>query len=124
MVLISACLLGIRCRYDNKILKLKPYQQTIIKNLIKNNIVMPVCPEQLGGLATPRPLAKITKNKVMYAQGIDVTKNFEQGATQVVKLFKLFKIKTAYLKNRSPSCGKLGITTRKLQKLGIKIHFI
>jgi len=124
MVLISACLLGIRCRYDNKILKLEPSQKKIINNLIKHEVLIPVCPEQLGGLPTPRSPAKIIKNKVMNEQGIDVTQNFKNGAVQIVKLAKIFKIKTVYLKNSSPSCGKSGITTKNLRKLPVKIYHI
>lgn len=124
MILISACLLGIRCRYDNKILKLTPNQKKIVSNLIQHKILIPICPEQLGGLPTPRPPAFIKKNLVINQKGIDVTKNFTQGAAQVGKLVKLFKIKTAYLKNRSPSCGKTGIAANQLIKLGIKTYFI
>ena len=124
MILISACLLGIHCRYDNTILKLTRNQQKIVKNLLKNNIVIPVCSEQLGGLATPRPPAKIIKGRVITETGLDVTRNFYSGAKEVAKIAKLLKIKTIYLKNRSPSCGKYGITTKSLKKLNIRIHFI
>jgi len=124
MIFISACLLGIRCRYDNKILTLKANDQKLIRNLIKKQNIIPICPEQLGGLSTPRLRAKITNGKVRTENGIDVTNNFHKGAREVVKIVKLFGVKSAYLKSRSPSCGKNGITTQYLQKAKIKVYFI
>jgi uncharacterized protein YbbK (DUF523 family) len=124
MILMSACLLGIRCRYDNKILKLNRNHKRTINNLIKHNILIPVCPEQLGGLPTPRSPATVKNNKVINIKGVDVTTNFRRGAAQVLKLAKLYKVKTAYLKNHSPSCGKNGVTTQILKKLRIHTHFI
>lgn len=124
MVIVSTCLLGIRCRYDGKILHLEKENQKFINQLIKKEIVIPVCPEQLGGLSTPRSAAEIKNDRVVSADGVDVTKNFQDGAREVIKICTLFKIKTAYLKNRGPSCGKHGITTKYLKKAKIKLHFI
>jgi len=124
MILISACLLGIRCRYNNKILTLKANDQKLIRNLIKKQNIIPICPEQLGGLSTPRLPATINDDKVRTETGIDITRNFKLGAHEVVKIAKLFKVKTAYLKSHSPSCGKNGITTRYLKKAKVKVRFI
>ena len=131
MKLCSACLLGIKCRYDGKS---KPNQKVI--KLSGKEILIPVCPEQLGGLSTPREAAEIKGKKVMTKSGKDVTKNFERGAKEVLRLAKLFGTREAILKQRSPSCGcgkiydgtfsgKLikgdGITTSLLKRNRIKV---
>lgn len=131
IILCSACLLGIKCRYDGK----SKANKKIIE-LSKKEILIPVCPEQLGGLPTPRELAEQRGKKVITKSGKDVTKNFKMGAKQVLKLAKLFGIKKAILKQKSSSCGcgkiydgsftrKLikgdGVTTALLKGEGIKI---
>lgn len=100
MKLCSACLLGIKCRYDGKS---KPNKKVI--KLAKKEALIPVCPEQLGGLSTPREPAEQRKGKVITKSGKDVTENFKKGAREVLKLAKLLGIKEAILKQRSPSCG-------------------
>ena len=65
-ILISACLLGARCRYDG-VSKLQPW----ISDLAERHILVPVCPEQLGGLPTPRPPAEILDGKVINAEGAE-----------------------------------------------------
>ncbi|MBU2595789.1 DUF523 domain-containing protein [Patescibacteria group bacterium] len=100
MKIISACLLGIKCRYDGK----GKLNKKVIE-LSKKEILIPVCPEQLGGLSTPREPAEQKGKKVITKSRKDVTKNFKKGAREVLKLAKLFKIKEAILKQRSPSCG-------------------
>jgi len=131
IILCSACLLGIKCRYDGK----SKANKKIIE-LSKKEILIPVCPEQLGGLPTPREPAEQRGKKVITKSGKDVTKNFKMGAKQVLKLAKLFGIKKAILKQKSPSCGcgqiydgtfsdKVikgnGVTTALLKREGIKI---
>jgi len=96
----SACLLGIKCRYDGK----SKANKKVIQ-LSKNEILIPVCPEQLGGLPTPREAAEQKNKRVITRSGEDVTESFHRGAKQVLKLVKLFGIKEAILKQRSPSCG-------------------
>lgn len=73
--------------------------------MIKKESSIPVCPEQLGGLPTPREPAEQRGEKVITKSGRDVTENFVSGAKQVLKLAKLFGIKEAILKQGSPSCG-------------------
>ncbi len=129
--LCSACLLGIKCRYDNKS---KPNKKVI--KLSKKEVLIPVCPEQLGGLPTPRENSERQGKRVITASGKDETENFERGAREVSKLAKLFGIKEAIFKQRSPSCGcgkiydgtfsgKLikgdGVATALLKKNGIKV---
>lgn len=100
MKLCSACLLGIKCRYDGKN---KPDKKVI--KLAKKELLIPICPEQLGGLPTPREPAEQRKGKVITRSGKDVTKNFKKGAKEALKLARLSGIKEAILKQRSPSCG-------------------
>lgn len=99
-ILVSACLLGIDVKYDgtnNKNDKVLEY--------IKDKEVIPVCPEIMGGLSTPRIPSEIIGDKVINKEGVDVTNNFYKGAEETLKLCKLFNIKKAILKKKSPSCG-------------------
>ena len=100
MKLCSACLLGIKCRYDGKS---KPNKRVV--ELAKKETLIPICPEQLGGLPTPREATEQKGKRVITKSGKDVTKYFKKGARQVLKLAKLLGIKGAILKQRSPSCG-------------------
>ncbi|MBR6184717.1 MAG: DUF523 domain-containing protein [Clostridia bacterium] len=100
-LLVSACLLGLCCRYDGGS---KPCP-AVIAFADKNEIV-PVCPEQLGGLPTPRPPAEIQKNgRVMNREGQDVTAAYEKGAEEALRLCRMLHCEGAVLKARSPSCG-------------------
>ncbi len=128
-VMISACLLGITCRYDNK---KKPLQAAV--QLCKKGNIIPVCPEQLGGLSTPRSASGIEtgkgedvlngKSKVINKKGEDVTKEFIKGAEEVLKIAKIYGVKKFIAKSKSPSCG-LGITLKRIcvkgEVLNIKV---
>lgn len=99
-VLISGCLLGLDCRYDggnNYIEEIEKLKEAV--NLI------PVCPEQLGGLTTPRQPSEIREGNVISKTGADVTAEYEKGACEALKLAQLFGCTCAILKARSPSCG-------------------
>mgnify|MGYP001374528869 FL=1 len=99
-VLISACFLGVYCRYDGKNNSLKRLEELMDKyNLI------PVCPEIMGGLGIPREPAEIFEDKVVNSSGENVTEFFERGARETLKLARLYNSKCAILKERSPSCG-------------------
>jgi uncharacterized protein YbbK (DUF523 family) len=100
-ILVSACLLGLKVRYDGKE---KTNEELVEK--IKDYDFIPVCPEIFGGLSTPRVPAEIRENKVINKEGIDVTSNYNRGAEEVLKLAKKFNIKRVVLKSKSPSCGK------------------
>jgi len=100
MKLCSACLLGIRCRIDGAS---KPNKKVI--GLSKKEALVPVCPEQLAGLPTPREQTEIKGKQVVSKSGKDLTEIFEKGANETLKIAKLFDIKEAILKQRSPSCG-------------------
>lgn len=105
MFLVSACLAGINCKYNGG----NNYNEKVF-NLVKEGKAIPVCPEQLGGLTTPREPSEIkiidNKRYVINSEKIDLTKEFEKGAEEVLVLAKKLNIKKAILQTRSPSCGK------------------
>lgn len=130
-ILCSACLLGFNCRYDGRS---KPEKKVMA--LAAEKVLIPVCPEQLGGLPVPRVPSEILGNKVFSKDGVDVTKQFRRGARETLKLAELMGCETAILKQRSPSCGsgqiydgtfsgKLvagdGITSGLLKRRGINV---
>lgn len=100
MIIVSACLAGIRCRYDGK-----DNANEKVMDLVKKGNAIPVCPEQLGGLPTPRIPAEIIDDQVLNKKGINVTKNFVKGAQETLRLAKLANCTEAILKQGSPSCG-------------------
>ena len=114
MILISGCLVGMDCRYDGG----NERSDRLLESL-RGGFFLPLCPEQLGGLPTPRPKAEILggdghdvlakKARVLDEEGQDVTAPFIKGATETLKLVRLLGIKEAYLKGKSPSCGFGGI---------------
>lgn len=128
-ILVSACLLGVNCRFDGT----NAIQENLIKTY-QDKILIPVCPEQLGGLPTPRPKAEISRDNVIDVNGKDVTKEFKRGAEEALKIAKLLNIKRAVLKEKSPSCGVqfiykngrlidgIGITAKLLKEHGIEIY--
>ena len=137
IVLLSACLTGIKSRYDGH----HKLRKGLLRKLGKCPI-LPVCPEQLGGLSTPRSRAQIIggngsevlkgKARVVNAQGQDVTAQFIKGAKETLKIVRLNNIKKVIFKEGSPSCGTKrcirrekqsgpGVTTAILQKEGIEV---
>lgn len=105
MIFVSGCLVGINCKYDGG----NNYDERIF-NLVKEGKAIPICPEQLGGLKTPRNSAEIQEKdgirKVVTCEDEDVTNEYIRGAEEVLKLAKELDIKEAILQPRSPSCGK------------------
>lgn len=99
-ILVSACLLGVNCRYNGKGELVQE-----LKELMKEHHLIPVCPEQLGGLSTPRVPAEQVKGRVITQTGDDVTAQYEKGAVETAGLAQLFGCRCAVLKERSPSCG-------------------
>ena len=125
MILVSACLVGVRCRYDGE--RREVCEE--IRNLLESGeCLVPVCPEQLGGLPTPRPKNDLTwrraKPTVINEEGRDVTPEFLSGAEETLRIARLTGAKHAIFKSRSPSCGEDGITTRFLRKEGIEVEVI
>ncbi len=111
MKLISACLLGTKCAWDGQDI----YKSDKAMEFLNSETLIPVCPEQLGGLKTPRAPQEIQggsgedvldgKCKVLNMNGEDVTQEFITGAEETLKIVKLFHIEQFIGKSRSPSCG-------------------
>lgn len=99
-LLISACLVGVCCRYDGAA---KPHP--LIEALAKKHTLIPVCPEQLGGLCTPRPPAERQGDAVRTQAGVNVTAQYRKGAEESLKIYDAMGCEAAVLKERSPSCG-------------------
>jgi len=99
-ILVSGCLLGLNCRFDGK----NNYTKEI-DEFLQDYSVIPICPEIMGGLPTPRIGAERVADRVITADGRDVTEQFRKGAEEVLFLAKKYNVKKALLKLRSPSCG-------------------
>lgn len=99
-LMISACLMGIRCRYDGGAQRLD-----CLDELLEKHVLIPVCPEVMGGLSTPREPCEIARGRVISRVGADVTTAFRAGAQEAARLAKACGCTCALLKERSPSCG-------------------
>ena len=99
-VLVSACLLGVKCRYNAVCGMVDGLEE-----LMECAQLIPVCPETLGGLPTPRPPAERVGNRVVNCEGGDVTRPYVEGAQECLKLARIFGAQYALMKERSPSCG-------------------
>lgn len=100
-VMVSACLLGENCRYDGK----NSYNEKVI-SLKERFELVPICPETLGKLKTPRSPSEIKAGRAINKEGIDVTDNYLNGAKKALKIAKDGDFKVAILKSKSPACGK------------------
>ena len=131
-ILISACLLGIPCRYDGAS-KPQPWAAA----LARRHELVPVCPEQLGGLPTPREPSERREGRVVMRTGTDVTEQYRRGAEAALALCRLLRCEAAILKERSPSCGHGtiydgtftgtltkgdGVTAELLHRNGIRVY--
>lgn len=131
-ILVSACLLGVCCRYDGRSVPCQP----LLEALPRLRLV-PVCPEILGGLPTPRVPSERRGDRVVSQTGADVTAAYQKGAQEALRLARLFGCRKALLKERSPSCGRGriydgsfsgrlaagdGVTAALLQKQGIQVY--
>ena len=129
-ILISACLLGIACRYDGES---KNYD---LGKLAEQYNLVPFCPEIYGGLPTPRIPSEIAGDRIVNKEGEDVTAQYRKGAEEALRLCKILDIKKAVLKEKSPSCGKGrvydgsftrslihgdGVTVKLLKEHGIEV---
>ena len=101
-ILVSACLYGHCTRYDGESCLFRDKTFLEWKN---RGMLIPVCPEILGGLSTPRSPSEIRDNKVLNKDGADVTQQFQKGADEVLKIAKENHVIFAILKDGSPSCG-------------------
>lgn len=138
LVLVSGCLAGLKCMWNGK----ADPSAWVIK-MVRRGKAIPVCPEQLGGLSTPRPPCGIFSRKPLKVltsrgKGEDQTSQFLKGARETLRLAQSLGIKKAILKNKSPSCGVTktwqldknfrnrvvkgqGVTTELLRKNNIKV---
>lgn len=130
-ILVSACLLGQACRYDGKS---KPCPAVIALGDRYN--LIPICPEVMGGLPTPRTPSEICGERVLMKDGKDVTANYQSGAKKALAIARENACTVAILKEKSPSCGSGlihnglfdgglvpgdGIATQVLKKEGIRV---
>ena len=138
MIIVSACLLGVPCRYDGAARPLRSFPAELA-----GRALLPVCPEELGGLATPRPPAEFVdgdgqavldgRARVLRADGTDVTEAFLRGAEAAVARARAAGAKLACLKSGSPSCGAghthvkgrlvpgLGVAAAALRRAGLEL---
>lgn len=133
-LLISACLLGSRCKYSGGSNALAP---ELLQKLREHYELVPVCPETAGGLPTPRAPAERTGTGVLNKNGADVTAEYARGAELAAALAQRLGCTMALLKENSPSCGsgtiydgsfsgvKIrgdGVAAEKLKALGISVY--
>lgn len=109
--IVSACLAGLNCRHDGD----NSRSEEVVE-WVRQGMALPICPEQLGGLSTPRPCSEIVggdgqdvlagRARVRYCEtGEDVTAEFIRGAQESLRLAQLIEATEAVMKQRSPSCG-------------------
>lgn len=132
-VLVSACLLGVCCRYDGK----GNPNSEVLALLDRDDVMLiPVCPEQLSGMPTPRIPSERQSGRVVNRAGEDVTASFRKGAEEALRIARLYDCRYAIFKERSPSCGcgriydgsftgtlteGNGVTTELLLQEGIRV---
>lgn len=133
-IIVSACLVGCACRYDGK-----SVPDPLMKAMFESGDLIPVCPEVLGGLDTPRDPAEIVSEspfQICTQTGVDVTREYKEGAKFALEIARSVGAKRAILKSKSPSCGSkiiydghfqrkliegAGATTRMFREAGIKV---
>lgn len=126
-VFVSLCLLGVPCRFHGKkyMMGHRIGRPALISKLEKRYRLLPLCPEQLGGLPTPRPAARVTGGHVTTVGGGDVTEAYERGTEIVLELVQRVGIRQAWLLKDSPACGRgYGITAKRLEAAGIAVHAV
>ena len=100
-IIVSGCLLGCDCRYKGDNCRCDE-----LLDLAKDHTLIPVCPEQLGGLSTSRDPAEIVGDKVISNHGKDVTYEYNKGAELALYIAKINNADAVVFKANSPSCGK------------------
>ncbi|MFO8057058.1 MAG: DUF523 domain-containing protein [bacterium] len=127
-VLVSACFLGIPCRWHGQRAKKR---EKLIEKLKKKYVLVPVCPEQLGGMPTPRTGEYLNGTGaqvldeglriIVPETGEDTTEHHVNGAKYTLELAEIVGAQRAYLKSGSPSCDREGVTGEVLKRAGIKV---
>ncbi len=130
-IIVSACLAGLETNYLGE-----AWPHPKVERLVRKGKAIPMCPEQLGGLTTPRTPAERRGDRVVTKDGRDVTAQFRRGAEEAARLVELTGAELVILKARSPSCGvgctydgsfggtfvdKDGVTAERLRKLGVEL---
>ena len=130
-IMVSACLLGENCKYSGG----NNRDENVLR-FIDGHEVIPVCPEAMGGLPTPRPPAEIVRGEVINREGKSVDAQYRRGAQMALEIARREKIDLAILQSRSPSCGVKeiydgtfsgkripgqGVTARLLAEQGFKL---
>lgn len=100
VILVSACLLGEKCRYDGQ-----GNYSSAVEQVLEGQTVVSVCPEVAGGLGVPRPPAEIVDDRVLREDGTDVTAEYEAGVQVCMAVVEKYSVTRAILKARSPACG-------------------
>lgn len=100
MIIVSACLAGVNCKYNGG-----NNENSFIKSLVDEGKAIMICPEVFGSLLTPRDPSEILGDKVFSCKGEDVTENYKLGAKRACQMAKTVNAKVAVLKAKSPSCG-------------------
>ena len=127
MIIVSACLAGMNTRYDGT-----NCGHPEIIELVASGKAIPLCPEQLGGLPTPRPAISFVDGdgneliketigvRAIGADGVDYSKNLINGAMETLRIARMFNIKKAIMKEVSPSCGvfRVWVNSRKVEGCG------
>jgi uncharacterized protein YbbK (DUF523 family) len=127
-VLVSACLLGIPCRWHGRRAKKR---DKLLRRLQQRYVLVPICPEQLGGMPTPRTGETLHGTGVQVLDerlritapetGEDVTRFHVNGAQYVLEIAEIIGARRAYLKGGSPSCDRQGVTGEVLTRGGVKV---
>jgi uncharacterized protein YbbK (DUF523 family) len=130
-IIVSACLAGLETNYLGE-----AFTHPKVVKLVREGKAIPMCPEQLGGLTTPRTPAERRGDDVVTKDGRDVTSQFKRGAEEAVRLVELTGAELVILKARSPSCGvgstydgsfrgtfvdSDGVTAERLRKMGVEL---
>ena len=111
---MSACLLGVNCNYKGGCFYDFTRDSRFWLNLCNKYNIIPICPEQAGGLPTPRIPSELLnsaedislgKGRIINKEGTDVTQNFVKGASEILRLARMYKVQFAVLRDKSPSCG-------------------
>ncbi|HKY74846.1 MAG TPA: DUF523 domain-containing protein [Acidimicrobiia bacterium] len=103
-LLVSACLLGVACNHEGR-----GSPRAVVDELARHYRLVPVCPEVLGGLPTPRAAAELQGYRVVNIEGEDVTAAYRRGAEAAVAVALAVGAERAVLKARSPSCGSSSV---------------
>ncbi|MDI6801123.1 MAG: DUF523 domain-containing protein [Thermodesulfovibrionales bacterium] len=128
MIIVSACLAAFNTRYDGT-----NCAHPEIIEIVASGKAIPLCPEQLGGLSTPRPVIsfiggagnELIKRTIgvmaIGVDSIDYSENLLNGANEVLRISKMYNIKKAILKEGSPSCGvfKVWVNSKKVNGCGV-----